>query len=221
MWKIMSKATLGLELEYSDFKVMLYVGKEEGKIAEEDFKSKHIIIVDGDRNAEALFSELGAYGIRVTLDTRSQHDELSGEIPLTIELVLEHDKFQIDDECIGAGKISLSQAFSGEVEKFSQYIMDKSRRETMLKIQFAGNDKTYELKIPAYNGRGELMPHVTIPCPLYRIGTPEKAAPYEWEGEEGNKMPEYSLDYLLRILESLKAVVKPETRKLRFIRNFE
>lgn len=133
---------------------------------------------------------------------------------MTIELVLEHDKFQINDKCIGAGKISLSQAFSGEVEKFFKYIMDKSRGETMLKIQFAGNDKTYELKIPAYNGSGELMPHVTIPCPLYRIGTPEKAAPYEWEGEEGNKMPEYSLDYLLRILESLKAVVKLETRDL-------
>lgn len=207
--KIMNNATLGLELEYSDFKVFLNV--DDNEIDENDFKSKHITIINGDQEAKKLFSYLGEYGIRVTLDTRSQHDELKGEIPLTIELVLDHNKFEIDhSRCIKDKEIFLSKSFAEQVDMFSKYIMSESRDETVLQIKFDGNDNEFCLKIPSYNGRRELMPHITIPCPLCRIGDPEGKAPYEWEGVNGNKIPEYSLNYLLKILNSLKAVTKSE-----------
>ena len=88
----MSNASLGLELEYFGFRVFLSAqGNQEEKIEEKDFKSKHIIVCDSEEGkkeeAKKLFSELGVYGIKVTLDSRSHQDYPSGEIPLTIELL--------------------------------------------------------------------------------------------------------------------------------------
>lgn len=205
----MGNATLGLELEYCNFTVTLITDKE---IEEKDFKSKHIIITAGDETTKTLFSDLGKNGIRVTLDTRSQHGKLEGEIQLTVELVLDHSQFKIDTE---GEQIKLSKSFTEFVSKFSHFIIDKSRKITELKIKFEGNDNEYKLIIPEYKGNGLLMPHVTIPCPLCRIGYPDADEPYEWQTKgAGNTIPDYSINYLQRILESLKVMLKAPGHEL-------
>lgn len=189
----MSHATLGLELEYCDFKVSLSTGKE---IEEKDFKSKHInIVAEDDGKAKELFSKLGSNGIMVTLDTRSLHGTLTGTMELTIELVLDHSQFEI--QTVGDKGIKLSKSFSAYIEEFSQYILDESRDETELGITFEGSKNEYQLTIPKYKKKKEnacFMPHVTIPCPLDKIGAPQ-------EGLKGTE------EYLLNILDSLKSGV--------------
>lgn len=195
----MGNATLGLELEYCNFSVTL---KTEKEIEEKDFKSKHIIVTDGDETAKALFSDLGKNGIRVTLDTRSQHGKLEGKIQLTVELVLDHSQFEI--LTTENKEIILSKPFSKHVSEFSKFITNESRKRTELKIKFEGNDNEYNLIIPEYKGNGFLMPHVTIPCPLCLIGYPADDGQTTGTGET---IPDYSINYLQRILESLKSML--------------
>ena len=236
----MCKATLGLELEYSDFKVTLKkkdvadsridessfkskhiiinrILHNDSCLDESSFKSKHIIITDDEKKddkVKQLFSDLGDYGINVTLDTRSQHAELKGEVPLTIELVLNHEEFVIDNSrCIKDREILLSKSFADQVNKFSDFLM-RRKKEILLEIRFEGQSDLYELKIPLYNGNRQLMPHITIPCPLYRIGNPGKNPPYEWEKTKERVIPEYSVDYLIQILNSLKVLIVSKDRAL-------
>lgn len=118
----MNNATLGLELEYDFPKVTL--GSEGQAIKEEDFKSKHMTIIEGDEEVKSLFSSLGEYGVKVTLDTKSGHEILTHQTPLTLELVLDHDKFEIDNSrCIKDKEILLSKGFAEQVDEFTKFIM--------------------------------------------------------------------------------------------------
>lgn len=209
----MDNATLGLELEYCNFKVELEKKDKldpGGKIDEADFKSKHIIVTEGNEIVKKLFSCLGDYGIKVTLDTRSRHDELKGKVQLTVELVLDHEKFEIK-AAESENSISLSKDFAGHVDKFSKYIIGE-RPEDVLEIKFEGKDEEiYELKIPSYKGNRMLMPHVTIPCPLCKISDSyiASACVKDW-----NEIPEYSVEYLKKILNSLKVCLVQTGRTL-------
>ena len=209
----MDNATLGLELEYCNFKVELEKKDKldsGGKIDEADFKSRHIIVTEGNDKVKKLFSCLRDYGIKVTLDTRSRHDELKGKVQLTVELVLDHKKFEI--KAAGSEKsISLSKDFAEHVDKFSKYIIGE-RPEDVLEIKFEGKDEEiYELKIPSYKGNRMLMPHVTIPCPLCKISDSyiASACVKDW-----NEIPEYSVEYLKKILNSLKVCLVQTGRPL-------
>lgn len=205
----MNNATLGLELEYDFPKVTL--GSEGQAIKEEDFKSKHMTIIEGDEEVKSLFSSLGEYGVKVTLDTKSGHEILTHQTPLTLELVLDHDKFEIDNSrCIKDKEILLSKGFAEQVDEFTKFIMKNDRAQSF-NIKFDGNDTIYSLNIPLYTGNIKLMPHVTIPCPLYRVGNPERNPPYEWEDKKNDYTPDYALIYLSKILDSLKALTKNES----------
>lgn len=209
----MDNATLGLELEYCNFKVELEKKDKldsGGKIDEADFKSRHIIVTEGNDKVKKLFSCLRDYGIKVTLDTRSRHDELKGKVQLTVELVLDHEKFEIK-AAESENSISLSKDFAGHVDKFSKYIIGE-RPEDVLEIKFEGKDEEiYELKIPSYKGNRMLMPHVTIPCPLCKISDSyiASACVKDW-----NEIPEYSVEYLKKILNSLKVCLVQTGRPL-------
>lgn len=208
----MSNASLGLELEYFGFRVFLSAqGNQEEKIEEKDFKSKHIIVCDSEEGkkeeAKKLFSELGAYGIKVTLDSRSHQDYPSGEIPLTIELILNHEQFEIQKK---EKQVDLSKPFSEYVDGFTQYITNLQEDGITLTVKFEENDKVYKLRIPKYKQTDKvLMPHVTIPCPVCKIGCSGQSS-VEWQKEtkESYTIPDYFVNYIKQIITFLKSDIQ-------------
>lgn len=197
----MPDAKLGLELEYSCPKVQLTL-EGEGTFSEKDFKSKHIIITNDPDCVKDLFVNLYNYGIQVTLDSKSGHGDFNAgtEIPLTIELILDHEKFGIkSDKLISEKTISLGKDFAEQVKIFTQFIQ-KQDRNTKFSIKFGEESREFQLEIPLVEASKKIVlsPHITIPCPLLKI------IEIESEGDEFYNVA----FYFYQILNALKACLK-------------
>lgn len=204
-------ASLGLELEYSGFEAKLSV-KEEEKIEEKDFKGKHIIVCDSEKGtkeeeAKDLFFKLGKSGIKVTLDTRSNKDYSTPPLRLTFELILNHEQFEITDPKTSDKAVQFN-SFAAYVEEFTQYISGLPKEGITLTITFEGSDKRYNLEIPKYDSTNKvLMPHVTIPCPVYKIGCSGQSVEWQKETKESYTIPDYFREFIVKKTKSLRSSV--------------